>query len=104
MIGPSHLPMLLITLRAINTAEVCGWAGQTEARFGVQAAAVWRNGLMWNALTLILLLLLTLTGYFSYEERTRRVQKKQQAENLPAPSILAENPQRKTENPHSGSL
>ena len=54
----SYLPSLWILLRAMNRAEQAGWSGQTEASFGLRAAEVWRNGMMWQFLTLFLLVVL----------------------------------------------
>ena len=89
----SYLPSLMILLRAMNAAERAGWAGQTEASFGRNAAEVWRNGGMWNAVTLVLLLLLALTRWFSYDAAAARAARraaKQRAEDAPAPSILSD--------------
>ncbi len=86
-----YVPMLGILLRAMDIAETNGWSGQTERNFGVNASEVWRNGGLPNVLTLILLLLLTLTRYFSYDAAVRRQRKrdaKAAKDNAPAPSIL----------------
>lgn len=91
--GVSYLPMLMLMLRAIGIAEENGWTGQTEQSFGRNASTVWRNGMMWNALPLLLLLVLCLTRRLSYEAVSGRAQKraeKEAAENAAAPSILAD--------------
>lgn len=79
-----YLPMLGILLRVMQIAETNGWSGQTEMRFGVSAASVWRNACAPNVLTLILLLVLALTRRFSQDETEKRRAK----ESEPAPSIL----------------
>ena len=87
----AYVPMLVILLRAMNTAEENGWSGQTEASFGRQAAQAWRNGMMWNAIPFLLLAALTLTRFFSQDEKVRRHEKhiaKERERNRPAPSIL----------------
>ena len=84
----SYVPMLGILLRAISIAEENGWTGQTEQSFGRNAATVWRNGMMWNAVPLLLLLLLTLTRFFSYEAAAQRKAKREAAESRPAPSVF----------------
>ena len=74
-------------------AEENGWAGQTEQSFARTAASVWRDGMMWDFVPLILLLLLTLTRFFSYDASVKRAEKRaarEQAENASAPSILAD--------------
>lgn len=84
--GVSYVTMLLLLLKAIGIAEKNGWAGQTEQSFARTAASVWRSGMMWDFIPLLLLLLLTLTRFFSYEASVQRAQKK----NASAPSILAD--------------
>lgn len=88
-----YLPTLILLLKAINTAEENGWAGQTEYSIARTAASVWRSGMMWDFVPLLLLLLLTLTRFFSYDASVRRAEKRAErarAENAPAPSILAD--------------
>ncbi len=88
-----YVPMLGILLRAMQIAETNGWSGVTEKSFGVTAAAVWRNACAPNAVTLILLLLLTLTRFLSYDAAVKRQAKreaKRAKENAPAPSILGD--------------
>ena len=83
--------MLCILLRVLHIAEEYGWSGQTEKSFGITAAEVWKNACTPNILTVLLLLILTLTHFFSYDAAVRRKQKrdrKNQRENAPAPSIL----------------
>lgn len=80
----SYLPMLTVLLRAVNAAEDYGWSGQTEMSFALRASEVWRSGMAPGAATLILLLLLTLTRWFSYEAAVQRRTKR----DAPAPSIL----------------
>lgn len=85
------LCLLGIMLCAISAAETNGWSGQTEASFGRQAAAVWRRGLSGNLLTLLLLLVLSLTRFFSADAAAARAQRRrlrEQAADIPAPSIL----------------
>lgn len=85
------IPMLTILLKAMNLAEINNWSGQTERSFARNASEVWRNGMMWNAVPLILLLALTLTRYFSYDAAVRRKnrrQKREEIRNAPAQSIL----------------
>ena len=87
----SGVTVLAVLLRAMQIAEERGWSGRTEASFGLQAATVWRNGLAPSFATVVLLLLLALTRYFSLSERALRQQKrdaKERAENASAPSIL----------------
>ena len=87
----AYVPMLVILLRAMNTAEENGWSGQTEASFGRQAAAQWRNGMMWNAVPFLLLAVLSLTRFLSQDERVRRAEERRARErelNRPAPSLL----------------
>ena len=82
-----------IVLFAVSAAEANGWSGQTEASFGRQAAAVWRRGLSGNFLTLLLLLLLTLTRFFSAEDAALRAERRRIREaekNVPAPSVLGD--------------
>ncbi|HBI84747.1 MAG TPA: hypothetical protein DDX71_00450 [Ruminococcus sp.] len=86
----SYLPVLTVLLRAMNAAETAGWSGQTEQSFGRNAAAVWRNGMMPCAVTLALLLLLTLTRWFSYDAAVQRRAKREAADAEPAPSILGD--------------
>lgn len=86
----SYLPVLTVLLRAMNAAEQAGWTGQTEQSFGRSAAAVWRNGMMPCAVTLALLLLLTLTRWFSYDAAVQRRAKRAAADAEPAPSILGD--------------
>ncbi len=87
----SYLPMLWITMKAVAIAEENGWVGQTEESFGRNAFAVWRDGLIGNAIPVALLLLLAVTRYLSYDAVVRRQQKKDRKkaeENRKAPSIL----------------
>ena len=83
-----YIPMLCILLRAMQIAEQNGWSGQTEQRFGISAATVWRNACAPNVLTLLLLLALALTRYFSYDAAVQRRAKREAEDNAPAPSIL----------------
>lgn len=87
----SYLLMLWLLLKATGLADEYGWTGQTEQSFGRNAATVWRNGMMWNAVPFLLLMLLCLTRFFSYEAASKRAQKRAEkaaAENASAPSIL----------------
>ncbi len=87
----AYVPMLVILLRAMNTAEENGWSGQTEASFGMQAAEKWRNGMMWNAVPFLLLAILSLTRFFSHDARVQRHERfmeKERERSRPAPSIL----------------
>lgn len=87
------VPMAGIVLHAMEIAEQYGWSGQTEQSFGVNAAEVWRSALIPNLFTLGLLLLLTLTRYFSYDARAKRKLRRdarEKEENRPAPSILGD--------------
>ena len=85
------LALLVIMLFAVSAAERNGWSGQTEAHFSRQASAVWRRGLGSNLLTLFLLLLLSLTRFFSADaaaERAARRRRRAEREQAPAPSVL----------------
>lgn len=87
----SWIPMLTVLLKAMHLAEINSWSGQTERSFARNASEVWRNGMMWNAVPLMLLLLLTLTRYFSYDAavgRKKRRQKREARRYAPAQSIL----------------
>lgn len=87
----SYLPMLWIMLNAVSIAEKNGWSGQTAANFGRNAFAVWRDGLIGNAIPFALLLLLAITRFLSYDAVVRRQQRKnakEAARNQKAPSIL----------------
>ncbi len=87
----SYLPMLWISMRAISIAEENGWGGQTEESFGRNAFTVWRDGLIGNAIPVVLLLVLAVSRYLSYDAVVRRQQKKARKkaeENRKAPSIL----------------
>lgn len=98
----SYVPMLMLMLKAIGIAEEYGWSGQTEQSFGRNASMVWRNGMMWNAVPLILLLVLCLTRWLSYDASARRAQKraeKEAAENAAAPSILADTAETAVQSP-----
>ena len=86
----AYLPMLGILLKAISIADSYGWSGQTEQSFGRAASTVWRNGMMWNAVPLLLLMLLTLTRFFSYDAITQRRAKRDADENRPLPPILSD--------------
>ncbi len=83
------LTTLILMLNAIGIAEKNGWTGQTAQSFGRNAAAVWRTGMMWNFVPLLLLLLLCMTRRFSDTEKAKRAEKAR-AENAAAPSILAD--------------
>lgn len=98
----SYVPMLTLMLKAIGIAEEYGWSGQTEQSFGRNASMVWRNGMMWNAATLILLLILCLTRWLSYDAAAKRAKKraeKSAAENAAAPSILADSAETAVQSP-----
>ena len=87
------LTTLILLLKAIGIADENGWTGQTEQSFGRNASAVWRNGMMWNFVPLLLLLMLCLTRWLSDDAKAARAAKraeKEQAENAPAPSVLAD--------------
>ncbi len=87
----SYLPMLWITMKAVAIAEENGWVGQTEDSFGRNAFTVWRDGLIGNVIPVVLLLLLAVTRYLSYDAVVKRQQKKERKkaeENRKAPSIL----------------
>lgn len=87
----SYLPMLWLTLQAVSIAEENGWSGQTAANFGRNAFAVWRDGLVGNAVPFVLLLVLAITRYLSYESVVRRQQRREAKEadrNKKSPSIL----------------
>lgn len=87
----SGTALLVIMLLTVSAAERYGWSGQTEAGFSRQASAVWRRGLGGNLLTLTLLLLLSLTRFFSAgaaAERAARRNARAERENEPAPSLL----------------
>lgn len=91
----SYLPGLALMGHAVQIAEQMGWTGQTAANFGKNAADVWTNGLAGNAIPFVLLLLLSLTRFLSYDEILRRAEHKAQKiakDNAPAPSILAPMP------------
>ena len=70
------LTTLILLLKAIGIADENGWVGQTEQSFGRNASAVWRNGMMWNFIPLLLLLALALTRWLSYDAKVRRAQKR----------------------------
>ncbi len=87
----SYLPMLYITMRAVELAREQGWTGQTAANFGQNAFAVWRDGLLGNIIPVVLLLVLAITRYLSYESVVRRKQRKEEklrADQQKSPSIL----------------
>ena len=89
----AYLPMLYITMRAVELAQEQGWTGQTAANFGQNASAVWRDGLLGIAIPVMLLLILAITRYLSYESVVRRKQRKEaklHAEQQKAPGILGE--------------
>jgi len=75
----AYLPMLVIMLLAVGTAERAGWSGQTAESFGRTAAAVWRNGLIWNGIPFVLILLHSFTRYFSYDNRLQRAAKNEES-------------------------
>ena len=99
----AYLPMLGILLKAISIADSYGWSGQTEQSFGRAASTVWRNGMMWNAVPLLLLLLLTLTRFFSYDAITQRRAKRNADENRPSPPILSDDTESEQQNSTSVS-
>ena len=82
------LPAMGILLRAMRLAEENSWSGQTAQSFGRQASAVWRNGMAPMLFPYLLLMLLALSAYFSYAERSARAEKRRQRDEQPAPSIL----------------
>lgn len=83
-----YLPLLVIMLLAVGRAEAAGWAGQSAASFGRTAASVWRNGMIWDFVPFLLVLLLSLTRYFSYDNRQHRAAKS--AETAAAAPILSD--------------
>jgi hypothetical protein len=88
--GAALLGMLCILLPAMSAAEQNGWSGQTAESFGRQASVVWRNGILRNLIPAGLLLLLSLTRFFSYDAAVRRRKRREKQENTPAPSILGD--------------
>ena len=81
------MPTLTIMLIVCRRAEEAGWSGQTVVSFGRTAALVWREALMWDFVPAGLTVLLSLTRYFSYDNRIQRAAKKTASEQN-APSIL----------------
>lgn len=76
----SWLPMPFLLLHAVNTAERMGWYKTLDARGRFGAAEAFRDGMMWNFVPLLILLLLALT---------RRAGERKAADAEAAPSILS---------------
>ena len=82
----AYLPMPLILLRAMHIAEQNGWVQNLDPKFYAGAAEAFRSGMMWTWIPALLLLILSLTRAFSYDERQKRAAEAAR----PAPSILAD--------------